>query len=257
MVTIGRVILILAVLLGVALLATTKWAQGSTATEDWSDLSDWTSSGCGIGDWQRQVDGNLLVKAYSCGLYYNQAFSRDSGVSIEAMVRCRPATEHDRCWAGVKIGNVDAFREGGDDYPICEFGNENVAYHVWTPYIENLVGLVNCYAYYHGPYAPWTWHTLKVEWRPTSSTHGYYLLSVDGLLRSSVYARLTGYARPKIECVAAVQSGPGDGSLAECEFGPVTIAGDAPSTPSPTPTPTPAPQPWWCKWIPQWCNQYR
>lgn len=220
--------------------------NASPTTEDWTDLSDWTSSGCGLENWQRQ-DGNLLVRSYSCGLYFNATFSRDSVVAIEAAVRCRPATSHNRCWAGVKIGNIAPDR--GDDYPICQYGNENVAYNVWSSSVRNIVGLVNCYSYLHGSYTPWTWHTLKVMADPAAGDYVYYSLYVDGSRKSRVFARLNADLRPKIECVSAVQNGPGDGSLAECEFGPLSITTGVSPTPTPKPTPTPTfvPIPWWCK----------
>lgn len=249
---------LLALLLTIAFLATTKWAQGQTPA---FDISEWTSNGCGQQDWQ-VTDDILSATAYSCGLYRTASYlDPTQPITLTFEARCWPASEHDNAWCGGKI--IADTEWGADDDPFCNYTfvgyNHNVQYPAnqrGNPYARNgYVSTINCANYYHGGEAVGQWASYKVDWQPKSQTaitvYGLARTYVNGSLKAfkdNVPMSKLGNTTVKLEIVATDHGGPGLGELATAEFRNVSFSVGS------TPTPTPTPVPWWCILWPWLCG---
>lgn len=163
--------------------------------------------------------GRLRLTCQSAGLVTRQAWSRQFPITVTASVSASAAIGP-RYFGGLTIYDLDS----GD----TAYGE--IALASGVPPFQNTTGdqagvLVNDGLYWHAPVNA-GWHALQVVYLPA----GQYKLYLDGALVNTVTPWRPLQRDPVIFilCVSVGENTPDDGSLARCDFGPVTVTG-APS----------------------------
>ena len=213
-------LLLLAILVGLLSVAWHRPVATSTWTEDWSDISDWQYQG-NIPSCFANTPGSLIGVCFSSGLYSRAKWDRRYPVTIQGQVMVEPASPHNQAWGGIKL--VNGWYDSNDD-ALCQFAFLGQSMGMsYDGVVANWGGIVYCYAQRWPPASPGIWHDYKIAWKPSVQRWYFY---VDGVYRYAATARpLTGDLRAKEECVAAHPGVSGDGELARCEFGPLTVTG--------------------------------
>jgi hypothetical protein len=184
--------------------------------EDWHDAAAWRPAGepC----WQVE-DGLLAMDCQSAGLVTHQRWSRHFRVEVEVEVRAwSDFFDGDRYFAGIGPYNDD----GGDwNYGSSALWSRMPPWQgVPGDWLALLVDEVVPPAL-AVPIVEGQAYTLRTAYRP----EGVYEFWLDGVLVAERPGML--YDDPAIflVCASVGEGTPDDGSLAHCEFGPVTVSG--------------------------------